>query len=207
MPIPSHLQAYAAEPQTKKCHTSFDLRCSCGHNLFFPFRRIETAEEKHLLRPYYDYLELIFSGSRKVTRDEEGNIHHWHTENGEWVENRRPDRPFFAGMEVLRVICASCGHEIAVFDSRHHGYDALYCDTLTNEAAAYEPTLRQIGNRDGSPVRITVKLEHDESLEEFREIVGAEATYEEYANAFTWIWVSATPPTGKKKKIFEAETG
>ena len=31
--------------------------------------------------------------------------------------------------------CASCGHEITVFDSRFHGYDALYCDELTPEAA------------------------------------------------------------------------
>lgn len=206
MPISSHLQAYAAEPREKNGNTCFDLRCTCGHDLFFPFRRTETKEEKRLLKPYYDYLNLVFSGPRKVTKNEDGTAHFWHTENGEWVENNYPDKPFFAGIEVFRAICASCEHEITVFDSRHHGYDALYCDILTAEAAAYEPTLRQIGNRDGSPVKITVKLEHDESLEEFRENTGTEATYEEYADAFTWIWVYATDQRGKKKKIFEFET-
>ncbi len=206
MPIPEYLQKYAVDPQTKKNHTAFDLRCTCGHELFFAFRRTETKEEKRLVKPYYDYLLTVFSGPRKVTKDEDGTVHHWHTEDSEWVEDNYPERPFFAGIEVFRVTCAACGHEITVFDSRYHGYDAIYCGDLTPEAEAYEPAFRQVGNRDGSPMRIALKLEHDESLEEFRENVGAEATYEEYANAFTWIWVYATDPKGNKKRIFEAET-
>ncbi len=206
MPIPSYLLAYATEPQTKKCHTSFALRCTCGHELFYASRSTQTMEEKRLLKPYYDYLLMVFSGPRKVTKDEDGTTHHWHTEDGEWVKDNYPERPFFAGVEVFRVTCTSCGHEITVFDTRYHGYDAMYCDTLTAEAAAYEPTFRPIGNRDGSPMRITVKLEHDESLEEFRENIETDATYEEYANAFTWIWVYGTGETGKRKKIFESET-
>ena len=206
MPIPEYLQTYAVNPQTKKNHTAFDLRCTCGHELFRASRRVETKEEKRLVRPYYDYLLMVFSGPRKVTKEEDGTVRHWHTENGEWVEDNYPERPFFAGIEVFRVTCAACGREITVFDSRYHGYDALYCDGLTPEAEAYEPAFRPIGNRVGSPMRIALKLEHDESLEEFRENVGAEAAYEEYANAFTWIWVYATDPKGKKKRIFESET-
>lgn len=206
MPIPGYLQKYAVNPQAKKNHTSFDLRCTCGHELFFASRSTQTKEEKRLLKPYYDYLLMVFSCPRKVTRDENGTAHHWHTEDGEWVKDNYPEQPFFAGIEVFRVTCASCGREITVFDSRYHGYDALYCDELTPEAKAYEPSFRSTGNRDGSPMRITVKLEHDESLEEFRENVGDEATYEEYADAFTWIWVYATDQKGKKKKVFEFET-
>ena len=206
MPIPVYLQKYAVNPQTKKSHTAFDLRCTCGHELFHASRRAETKEEKRLVRPYHDYLLTVFSGPRKVTKDEDGTVHHWHTEDSEWVEDNYPERPFFAGIEVFRVTCAACGHEITVFDSRYHGYDALYCDRLTPEAKDYEPTLLPTGSRDGSPMRIALRLEHDESLEEFRENVGAEATYEEYANAFTWIWVYATDPKGKKKRIFESET-
>ena len=82
MPIPGYLQKYAVNPQAKKNHTSFDLRCTCGHELFFAFRRTETKEEKRLVKPYYDYLHLVFSGPRKVTRDEDGTAHHWHTEDG-----------------------------------------------------------------------------------------------------------------------------
>ena len=122
------------------------------------------------------------------------------------MEDNYPERPFCAGIEVFRVTCAACGHEITVFDSRYHGYDALYCDGLTPEAKDYEPTLRPTGSRDGSPMRIALRLEHDESLEEFRENVGDEATYDEYADAFTWIWVYATDQKGKKKKVFEFET-
>ena len=206
MPIPVYLQTYAVNPQTKKNHTAFDLRCTCGHKLFHASRRAETKEEKRLLKPYYDYLNLVFSGPRKVTRNEDGTVRHWHTEDGEWVEDNYPERPFFAGIEVFRVTCAACGREITVFDSRFHGYDAIYCGDLTPEAEAYEPAFRQVGNRDSSPMRIALKLEHDESLEEFRENVGAEATYEAYADAFTWIWVYAIDPKGKKKRIFEAET-
>ena len=206
MPIPEYLQKYAVDPQTKKNHTAFDLRCTCGHELFFAFRRTETKEEKRLVKPYYDYLLTVFSGPRKVTKDEDGTIHHWHTEDGEWVEDNYPEQPFFAGIEVFRVTCAACGREITVFDSRYHGYDALYCDRLTPEAQAYEPTFRRTGNRDGSPMRITVKLEHDESPEEFRENLGDEATYEAYADAFTWIWVYAADQKCKKKKVFEFET-
>ena len=206
MPIPVYLQTYAVNPQTKKNHTAFDLRCTCGHKLFHASRRAETKEEKRLLKPYYDYLNLVFSGPRKVTRNEDGTVRHWHTEDGEWVEDNYPERPFFAGIEVFRVTCAACGREITVFDSRFHGYDAIYCGDLTPEAEAYEPAFRQVGNRDSSPMRIALKLEHDESLEEFRENIGAEATYEAYADAFTWIWVYATDPKGKKKRIFEAET-
>ena len=206
MPIPGYLQEYAVNPQTKKNHTAFDLRCTCGHELFYASRKVETKEEKRLLKPYYDYLEFIYKCPRKYTIDENKIVHYWHSENGVWVEDNYPDRPFFAGIEVFRVTCASCGREITVFDSRYHGYDALYCDELVPEAKAYEPSFRPTGNRDGSPMRITVKLEHDESLEEFRENVGDEATYEEYADAFTWIWVYATDQKGKKKKVFEFET-
>jgi hypothetical protein len=55
-------------------------------------------------------------------------------------------------------------------------------------------------------MRIALRLEHDESLEEFRENVGAEATPEEYADAFTWIWIYGIGENGKKKKLFESET-
>lgn len=206
MPIPGYLQKYAVNPQAKKNHTSFDLRCTCGHELFFASRSTQTKEEKRLLKPYYDYLLMVFGGARKVTKDEDGTTHHWHTEDGEWVEDNYPDKPFFAFIDALCVTCAACEKRIPLFDSRYHGYDALYCDELTPEAKAYEPSFRSTGNRDGSPMRITVKLEHDESLEEFRENVGAKATYEEYANAFTWIWVYATDQKGKKKRIFESET-
>ena len=206
MPIPSHLQAYAAEPRTKRCHTSFDLRCTCGHELFFAFRRTETKEEKRFLKPYYDYLEFIYKCPRKYTIDENKIVHYWHSENGVWVEDNYPEKPFFAFIDTLCVTCAACEKRITLFDSRFHGYDAIYCGDLTPEAEAYEPTLRPTGNRDGSPMRIALKLEHDESLEEFRENIGAEATYEAYADAFTWIWVYAIDQKGKKKKIFESET-
>ena len=206
MPIPEYLQKYAVDPQTKKGRTAFDLRCTCGHELFRASRRVETKEEKRLLKPYYDYLEFIYKCPRKYTIDENKIVHYWHSENGVWVEDNYPERPFFAGIEVFRVTCAVCGHEITVFDSRYHGYDALYCDELTPEAKDYEPTLRTTGSRDGSPMRIALRLEHDESLEEFRENVGDEATYDEYADAFTWIWVYATDQKGKKKKVFEFET-
>ena len=206
MPVPASLLPYAAEPRTKRCHTSFDLRCTCGHELFFAFRRTETKEEKRLVKPYYDYLHLVFSGPRKVTRDEDGTAHHWHTEDGEWVEDNYPEKPFFAFIDALCVTCAACEKRITLFDSRFHGYDAIYCGDLTPEAEAYEPAFRQVGNRDSSPMRIALKLEHDESLEEFRENIGAEATYEAYADAFTWIWVYAIDQKGKKKKIFESET-
>ena len=206
MPIPSHLQAFAAEPRTKRCHTSFDLRCTCGHELFFAFRRTETKEEKRLLKPYYDYLEFIYKCPRKYTIDENKIVHYWHSENGVWVEDNYPEKPFFAFIDTLCVTCAACEKRITLFDSRFHGYDAIYCGDLTPEAEAYEPTLRPTGNRDGSPMRIALKLEHDESLEEFRENIGAEATYEAYADAFTWIWVYAIDQKGKKKKIFESET-
>ena len=206
MPIPVYLQTYAVNPQTKKNHTAFDLRCTCGHELFRASRRVETKEEKRLLKPYYDYLEFIYKCPRKYTIDENKIVHYWHSENGVWVEDNYPERPFFAGIEVFRVTCAACGREITVFDSRYHGYDALYCDELTPEAKAYEPTLRSTGSRDGSPIRIALRLEHDESLEEFRENVGAEATPEEYANAFTWIWIYGMGENGKRKKLFEFET-
>ena len=206
MPIPEYLQKYAVNPQTKKNHTAFDLRCTCGHELFHASRRAETKEEKRLLKPYYDYLEFIYKCPRKYTIDENKIVHYWHSENGVWVEDNYPERPFFAGIEVFRVTCAACGHEITVFDSRYHGYDALYCDELTPEAKAYEPSFRSTGNRDGSPMRIALKLEHDESLEEFRENVGDEATPEEYADAFTWIWIYGMGENGKKKKLFESET-
>lgn len=206
MPVPAYLRPYAAEPRTKRCHTSFDLRCTCGHELFFAFRRTETKEEKRLVKPYCDYLHLVFSGPRKVTRDEDGTAHHWHTEDGEWVEDNYPEKPFFAFIDTLCVTCAACEKRITLFDSRFHGYDAIYCGDLTPEAEAYEPAFRPIGNRDGSPMRIALKLEHDESLEEFRENIGAEATYEAYADAFTWIWVYSIDQKGKKKKIFESET-
>ena len=206
MPIPEYLQKYAVNPQTKKNHTTFDLRCTCGHELFHASRRAETKEEKRLLKPYYDYLEFIYKCPRKYTIDENKIVHYWHSENGVWVEDNYPERPFFAGIEVFRVTCAACGHEITVFDSRYHGYDTLYCDELTPEAKAYQPTLRPTGNRDGSPMRIALRLEHDESLEEFRENVGSEATPEEYADAFTWIWIYGIGKNGKRKKLFESET-
>jgi hypothetical protein len=206
MPIPEYLQTYAVDPQTKKNHTTFDLRCTCGHELFHASRRADTKEEKRLLKPYYDYLEFIYKCPRKYTIDENKIVHYWHSENGVWVEDNHPERPFFAGIEVFRVTCAACGREITVFDSRYHGYDAIYCGDLPPEAKAYQPSFRPTGSRDGSPMRIALKLEHDESLEEFRENVGAEATFEEYADAFTWIWIYGMGENGKKKKLFESET-
>ena len=101
MPIPEYLQKYAVDPQTKKNHTAFDLRCTCGHELFRASRRVETKEEKRLVRPYYDYLLMVFSGPRKVTKEEDGTVRHWHTENGEWVEDpERVNLIFTATTEV-----------------------------------------------------------------------------------------------------------
>ena len=151
-------------------------------------------------------MEFIYKCPRKYTIDENKIVHYWHSENGVWVEDNYPEKPFFAFIDALCVTCAACKKRITLFDSRFHGYDAIYCGDLTPEAEAYEPAFRPVGNRDGSPMRISLKLEHDESLEEFRENVGAEATYEEYVDAFTWIWVYATDQKGKKKRIFESET-
>lgn len=207
IPIPTHLRPLSEVRKTSKTTTTVSLRCPCGCDNFFMHENVLTKEEKAAEKPYYDALDQKYCNPCKHTVDENGVVHYWRylTDNhmsGPVEEIIVPERPYFSGISVVKLICAGCQAEYVVFDSRIHGYDAKTTGT-DDQTLSYTPHFRQKMKQSAS---FEIKIENDESYEAFIEDTGLDFDEDGYADAFSWLWIYATNESGKKKKVFEFET-
>ena len=83
--------------------------------------------------------------------------------------------------------------------NRLHGYDGMTGEE-TKEALEYEPHFKR---KCKDTVSLYIKIENDESFEEFQEDLGF--TEEQYSDAFSWITVYKVNELGKKTQIFDWE--
>lgn len=208
IPIPAYLRNNAVNSKQTRTNIQFDFVCNCGNEEFFIFQNHLTEEEQVIVAEYEKALSKAFKGSWTYTMetDEEGVMHYWRLYTplemyGPKKEVFPPEKPPFADVNVIKVQCAHCGKEYVLFDSRHHGYDAVTVDN--SDISAYVPFFKQ---KNRSPVRVVIKVINDSSLEEFIENTGEDCNEDFYSNAFGAISIYTVNCDGKKRKIFDAET-
>ncbi len=201
MPVPAYLKKLAYEASSKGCFSRFRLMCECGSNSFYLFKSYLDKEEIKLCKPYDDACrEMLFSGRPSTyTIDENGIGHHWlflsDDITGPKEEFFLPEKPAFASISAVMIRCAECGREHLIFDSRLHGYCGKYGEH-SSEEMAYEPHFKPAGRKNGAPCGVFVKIEHDESPENFKAAAGIDCSLEEYANLFTWISIYSIDANG-----------
>lgn len=155
-------------------------------------------------------MDRLYGGTAKraVTLDENGCQHYWLLlEPQKGLEGQKeeiiiPPRPYFSAIAVIRIRCADCGQEYLLFDSRLHGYDGMTGEHSPQEMC-YEPHFK-LKCKDA--VALQLKIENDESYEEFKENTDLGFTEAQYSDAFGWIVIYKVDEKGKKTKIFELET-
>ena len=209
IPVPEYLKELACEESRKGTWLTFSVKCTCGNQHFIVFKNCQTKQEQEQMKPYNDALVDSVSGcwASTCTRDEDGTLHYWKLYTplglkGPKKEVFIPEAPPFAFVEVVMIVCSSCGKEHTLFDSRVHGYDGMISEKQSAKLS-YQPTFKK---KCRTPVTIKVKIENDLTLEEFRGNSGLDANEETYANGFGWIGIYVTNSDGKTKKIFEFET-
>ncbi|MBR5119527.1 MAG: hypothetical protein IKV02_00885 [Clostridia bacterium] len=209
VPIPNYLKHMAVFDKCKSNWTYFSIECTCGCNRFEIYENHPTKEENALLKPYYEAWDEIHANKpRKITVDENGNKHYWRLFeplkglDGAHEEIIVPERPFFSGITVIKVKCTECGKEHVVFDNRLHGYDGMAGEE-TKETLEYEPHFKR---KCKDIVSLYIKIENDESFEEFQENTDLGFSEEQYSDAFSWITIYKVNEFGKKAKIFDWES-
>lgn len=208
IPIPTHLRSISQTEKTSETTTTVSLRCPCGCNRFFVHQNAFTAAQRKEMQTWQDaFVAAVRPYGYTALPDADGTYHYWkhltpQMENGEMVEFTMPEMPFFAGITVVKIICADCGAETVLFDSRCHGYDGK-TTSPESQVLAYVPAFRQKGKQ---AVTLEIKIENDSSLEAFRENTGLNYAMDEYADAFSYLWVYTINENGKRKKIFDFET-
>ena len=209
VPVPAYLRNHAQLIKANKKWTTFSFSCTCGCDTFVLYRNVYTADEEQAMKPYYDALIHSCTGglASTCTIDEDGTVHHWRLLtpaglDGTKEEGFIPERPFFAGISVMKIQCTHCGAEHVIFDSRCHGYDAM-TSVQTEEERNYTPQFRK---KCKSPSAIEIKVENDPSREVFNGNTGLSFDEAQYSNAFSWIKIYAVNVDGKRRMIFEHET-
>ena len=56
------------------------------------------------------------------------------------------------------------------------------------------------------PIQVHIMVEHDPSIEDFKENTDIVCSYEDYTEAFTWLVIYTIDSQGKKRKIVDLET-
>lgn len=118
--IPDWLKDYCRRPTQKKEETRFLLRCPCGCERFYYFKRNKTPEEE--LEEYLAYLRQKndYPLFEDISINEKGE---WVIRNKlfgfHWKERPMSDYlPKVWSFPYVSVKCAACGKEHDIFDGR-----------------------------------------------------------------------------------------
>lgn len=91
---------------------------------------------------------------------------------------------------LFRLVCASCGQDILLFDAKQHGWDALVCGVVPEDDATDDCT-EQCAKCGGEDFHVTVWIEACQK-EEFTEDVPAGLTEDDWVNAYGWFGAHLT---------------
>ena len=208
IPIPEYLKDNAINPKYNKNNTQFHFVCDCNNKHFYILENHLNKEEKEVVNIYNKAVDKAFSGIwiYVIESDENGIEHYWRCYTPLGMQGPKkeiffPDKPLFYDLNVVMAKCACCGKEYVLFDSRYHGYDGLVTDSP--DALLYNPHFKQKGN---SPLEVIIKVENEDSIEEFIETTGEECDETFYSNGFSSIVIYTKNDEGKKRVVFDAET-
>ncbi len=210
VPIPNYLKHIATLDKQQKTWAHFSIKCTCGCDKFFVYQNCLNKEEKALEKPYNHAMWEIYVSDkpRKRTVDEDGKVHYWRLFEplkgleGAHEELIVPDCPFFLMIKVIKIKCVDCEKEHLVFDNRIHGYDGMTGEH-TQETLEYNPHFKL---KCKDIVSLQIKIENDESFEEFQKNTDLGFTEDQYSDSFSWIVIYKIDKKGKKTKIFDCET-
>lgn len=211
MPVPHYLKNNSENIIEKDQYTKFDFACDCRNKTFYLSKNTFSKEEKNAIKPYVDFLTAWYTSHlpKKTAEDENGITHYFmqsNYPNREWIELIMPECPSFVSVAVIKAKCSCCGREFTLFDSRFHGYDGKYCKENSKEEIKYIPTMKQVRNKTNTPVQLSFKIESIETYEEFASEMEENVSFEDYTDAFSWIWIYSIGENGKKRIVFEMET-
>lgn len=205
IPIPAALKPLAHCAVYKKGEVRFELRCPCGGTAFYVYKSKSktTQEELQLQREFKAFYERHPWRTIHISEAKEDGEHYAFVKNIFGMKVDRVKFPTVRDDYLIRAACADCGTEYVVFDSRTQGYDAV----AEGGNDGREMIRQRFPKIDGT-YWLHVILRNDLSLEEFQEEFGETVDGEMYANAFSWIRITATPSEGgKKRTILDVETG
>ena len=206
MRVPVYLREWAVDEKQTGTHLGFHIQCPCGCRRFFLYRSEDTPEVKRALKAHRKaWQELLMDADGiSSSKDTHGQWHNYKIlPSGETAECVLPPAPAVVSVEAWKAVCAVCGAEKVLFDSRFHGYDAVVSATSVDAA---EPSYRLRETRDRQPQRLYIQVENEASLEEFQESSGYSCNEETYASAFSWFSLYAINSVGVKRRIFDCET-
>lgn len=186
--VPDYLKTYASEIKQKGKNFTFKLKCTCSHDTFAVYENCYTKEEEQLKKEYEEKVpdtgyHTVYGGV-----DSEGQVYSYIKKFGifkKYIEF--PKVPVFMTVTVIKVVCGQCNENIAVFDSRYHGYDS---PDSTEEQLAYVPYFEQIKEKSGN-VLLNIEQYDEEDVP---------------PDHFSRIRVYIISGD-KKKKILDLETG
>ena len=158
--VPAYLEPYSADVLIKNDTTSFSLKCVCGCDSFLLYKNVFSEEEKREMERYEANCPKLRLHTLHGGTGKDGKPYAYIRILGIFKKHIvLPRAPFFAGIKVIKALCASCGEEVVVFDSRIHG-NAL--TDVSYEAVAYAPHFEE-ENRD--PCHVFVEIERSEEDE------------------------------------------
>jgi len=109
------------------------------------------------------------------------------------------------GLQAYKIRCCACSAEYPLFDARIHGYEGMI-GAYEKQHGEQEYVPFGIGKGDAEGFAVIVKVENEPSLGDFNDSSGEEYSYEQYADGFSWIWITVADSKGKKHMLCDCET-
>lgn len=198
---PKYIEKILSVTKERHGELECDVVCECGSGHFITYKNVITRSEDE--SAYEIACNAFNKKYRRIRFGNENGITYLYGMKGlfgetilEKFEYRQLD-----ATEIIKVKCAACGKEYILFDSRFYGYDALISERENKyDGITYDFAPSVWKNDKDGIATIAVKIQNDDSLEEF--IENAYETDEEtYSNSFGWIVIKALNIKTKAKKI------
>ncbi len=199
--IPIYLKECTKIKKNSEDTITLQVLCNCGCSTFYLLENLLDVEEENSIRAYEkrlrswgnieNYTDPITKVRYLVTRNVFGKI---------FDKIPISEIPDIKRTYIIKVECSECGKERIIYDSRHHGYNAIVTDKhFFGVNKEYQYKLMQ-----KKAIEVEIKIRNDLTYDEYCEEV-EEGFTKEFSNAFSSIEIYGIKD-GKKKKFFEEET-
>lgn len=202
IPIPPYLQQHATFLKGNDTEVRFSISCTCGNPRLEVWQNCLSEAEQAEAAIFEKACKKLACGPWGATSipDENGHLHHWKFltpfgMKGLKKEIILPPAPIGSLIGVIQCKCPQCGKEFTLFDSRYHGYDAVF-NPPSQDTLQYLPQFRLL--RRSCHLEASVTNDSVEYLDDNH--------FENYANGFDWINIFAVSEKGKRTTIFGWET-